>query len=193
MNHQAHAFYLSAAARHQEALSEIERALELDRVSHLVLENAGWHFYMARDFERARDYTERSLALNPEFGWTHRISGLLHFQSGSVDAAITAFETAGIPALAEAYVGFACGVSLRHQRACEVLHDLPRRRAGGSLSACYCALVHVGLGENDQALTSLEAAEAERPAETILTAWLKADPIWDPIRDDPRFQDLSAA
>ncbi len=190
MNHEAYAFYLSAAGRLEEALSEIARAVELDPVSPLILENAAWHFYLAKDFEKARDYCERSLALNPDFGWTHVISGLLHCHGGRLDDAISEFEKAGVPIMADAYLGFACGVSGRHERAREVIRNLEKRRSRGSVSAYYFALVHLGLGENDQALTWLEAAEEERPAETVLTAWLKPDPIWDPLRHDPRFQDL---
>ena len=45
----------------------------------------------------------------------------------------------------------------------------------------------MALGENDQALEWLETAYEDRPEGMV---WLKPDPIFDPLRSDPRFQDL---
>jgi hypothetical protein len=49
------------------------------------------------------------------------------------------------------------------------------------------AVAHVGLGERDQALASLEKAYQDRDYRLRL---LKADPVWDSLRSDPRFQDI---
>ena len=75
-------------------------------------------------------------------------------------------------------------------RAREILTALEVNSESGVCSAYYPALVRLGLGEHDQALAWLEAVEKERPANVILTAWLKPEPIWDPLRSDPRFQAL---
>jgi hypothetical protein len=48
-------------------------------------------------------------------------------------------------------------------------------------------MVHVGLGENDQALNWLEKAYEER---FNRLAYLRREPTWDPLRSDPRFADL---
>lgn len=49
------------------------------------------------------------------------------------------------------------------------------------------AMVHVGLGENDRALNWLEKAYEER---FNRLAYLRREPVWDPLRSDPRFIDL---
>ena len=54
-------------------------------------------------------------------------------------------------------------------------------------STYYLARVHVGLGEKEEALAALEAAYQARSS---LIAGLKADPIWDPLRNEPRFQKI---
>ena len=54
-------------------------------------------------------------------------------------------------------------------------------------SAFQVALVNVGLGDKDAAFAVLEEAYRERS--TLLT-YLKMDPRFDPLRSDPRFQDL---
>jgi hypothetical protein len=48
-------------------------------------------------------------------------------------------------------------------------------------------LAYLGVGNNDAALSSLEKAYAARS--NLLTA-LKVEPAYDPLRDDPRFQEL---
>jgi hypothetical protein len=49
------------------------------------------------------------------------------------------------------------------------------------------ALVHVGLKDDDQAFTSLEAAYQERHPYLI---FLKVEPVFDRLRTDPRFVEL---
>ena len=49
------------------------------------------------------------------------------------------------------------------------------------------AVAYVGVGDKEAALGSMEKAYAERSNE--LTA-LKVEPVYDPLRDDPRFQEL---
>jgi hypothetical protein len=55
----------------------------------------------------------------------------------------------------------------------------------GSLVLCGC--LHIGMGENDKALPGLEKAYREHSSS--FTA-LKVDPIYDPLRGEPRFQEL---
>ena len=49
------------------------------------------------------------------------------------------------------------------------------------------AFVHIGLGENDRALELLERAYRERSWELV---FIRVEPWVDPLRSDPRFQDL---
>jgi hypothetical protein len=48
-------------------------------------------------------------------------------------------------------------------------------------------MVHAGLGDNDRAFEWLEKGLAERDPNLL---YLKQEPEWDPIRDDPRFDEL---
>jgi Flp pilus assembly protein TadD len=53
----------------------------------------------------------------------------------------------------------------------------------------YPAAIYVGLGEKDQAFHSLEAAYQERVDRLV---YLKVEPMADPLRFDPRFDQLLA-
>ena len=49
------------------------------------------------------------------------------------------------------------------------------------------ARIYLGLGETDQAIEWLRKGLQER---SYWMVFLKMDPVWDPIRDDPRFREL---
>ncbi len=49
------------------------------------------------------------------------------------------------------------------------------------------ALVYAGLGDKDQTFAQLEKAFQDR---SFFLIWLKVEPQFDSLRDDPRFQDL---
>lgn len=61
-----------------------------------------------------------------------------------------------------------------------------QRAAGAYTNRLGHASIHAQLGNKDLAFKALEEAYAER----VDMVWLNVDPAWDPIRSDPRFQDL---
>jgi Flp pilus assembly protein TadD len=110
--------------------------------------------------------------------------------SGRVEAAIRQSEMGrglpggGAPVLA-GLLGHAYGLAGRTEDARAELQRLQLAAARGYVPAEYRVLVHLGLGDHDRALAALEEAFQNRSGGI---AYLKADPILDPIRDDPRFQ-----
>ena len=155
-----------------------------------MLENAAWHHYMARNFERAWEYCERCFELAPDFAWAHFIVGLLDVQGGRLDNAKTAFEKGEGAGFMKGYIGYAIGASSDHEKARELLEDVEQEVASGKGSSYSTALVHFGLGDIERCLDALEASTEEQPAILAVTAWMNVDPFWYPFRDDPRFQDL---
>ncbi|MDQ3697992.1 MAG: hypothetical protein M3373_08220 [Gemmatimonadota bacterium] len=61
------------------------------------------------------------------------------------------------------------------------------RSGDGPGSSFFPAIIHLGLGETERALDLLEQAAAERNWHLRL---LKVEPIFDPVRSDPRFKAL---
>jgi len=64
------------------------------------------------------------------------------------------------------------------------LRSLARQRY---VSPLDIAFVYIGLGEKDRAFEWLEKARVERVA---WLTYLRDDPIYDPLRSDPRFQEI---
>jgi serine/threonine-protein kinase len=58
----------------------------------------------------------------------------------------------------------------------------------GPLIATNLAAIYAQLGCRDKALETLERAASQTAGPTPGT--LRAEPQWDPLRDDPRFQKL---
>jgi predicted Zn-dependent protease len=67
------------------------------------------------------------------------------------------------------------------------LRKLEAMNGTQSLGPVPMALAYLGVGNNDAALNSLERAYAQRS--NLLTA-LKVEPVYDPLRDDPRLQEM---
>ncbi len=59
-------------------------------------------------------------------------------------------------------------------------------RGQSHLAAYGIATTCIGLGDKERALQWLEIAYQEHDGVTTLNAY----PFWDPLRSDPRFQDL---
>ena len=83
-----------------------------------------------------------------------------------------------------AYAEAACGQEDRARAILDTLLELSGRRY---VSEILIAVIHLALGDHDSAFKWLEKAYKER-AEGII--YLKVEPKFDPLRDDPRFEDL---
>ena len=60
------------------------------------------------------------------------------------------------------------------------------QRSGGV--PAEMAVIDLGLGEKEKALAWLEKTYEDHEDEALL--YLKEDPIYDPLRSDPRFQSI---
>jgi hypothetical protein len=89
--------------------------------------------------------------------------------------------------LALSYLGYALARSGERSQALRVLDELRTLSKQRYVYPLSFARVCVGLGEKDQAFSWLEKGYEERSTAFYL---LKVDPMWDPLRSDPRFQDL---
>jgi len=67
----------------------------------------------------------------------------------------------------------------------KIVKDLESRQSQNSSTDASIALIYVGLGDNDQSMIWLNKAYQARFNPSILMR-----PVFDPLRSDPRFQDL---
>ncbi len=101
-------------------------------------------------------------------------------------SAVMAKDMGGMPFILAA-LGHAYALAGQRMEAERVLAQLLKRRENSYVSAFDLAVLYTGLGQKEQALNWLEKSYQERSAFLIYMTW---DPRLDPIRKEPRFQDI---
>ncbi|HUF24848.1 MAG TPA: protein kinase [Vicinamibacterales bacterium] len=189
--HHRLALLLSALARHDEALVEIRRACELDPLSLIISTAAGRVLHFQRQYERAIEQCLRTLDMDAAFAQARLDLGMAYAALGRYDEAIAEFESTVGPddprSVMRSVLGNMYGRSGRRADAEAVLLDLERRYRRGDASSYDLALPLIGLGRTAEALDWLERAAAVRSG---LLVYLKVEPMFDPIRSEPRFGGL---
>ena len=92
-------------------------------------------------------------------------------------------------ALAAAGLGLNDEAITEGRRAVELL-PISRDAFAGPEYLAYLAQIYVSVGENDQAVAILKQLMSIPAGLSMSAALLKLDPVWDPLRKDPRFQAL---
>ncbi|MFQ5758032.1 MAG: tetratricopeptide repeat protein [Acidiferrobacterales bacterium] len=189
---QWYAEYLSAMGRHEAAIREIKRAQEFDPLSLIMKSQEGAFYYFAGRYEQAIEACERALSLDPNFAFAYLALARAYEAKGMYREAMDAFrratELSGGQTRDSLAIAHLYAQSGRPREARKVLDQiLSTRPEAQRLGSPYIAMVHAALGENDEAMVWLEKAYQEHHVRLFL---LKVDPRYDPLRDDPRFQDL---
>ena len=186
--HQWYAEYLTTVGRKEEAIAEIRRAQELDPLSLVIDANVGRLLYYTRQYDRAIEELQNTLRLDPNYFWAHVFLGMAFEQKGMYAEAIAEFQkvaalSGGEPNVPLAHTYAASG---RTDDARKML-DALQQRYGEDVESYFLGGIHAALGEKDEAFAWLEKAYDEH---SFFLVFLPADPWFDPLRDDPRFQSL---
>jgi len=189
--HHAYSRYLASLGRLTEARAELERARELDPLSLLVQANAGVISYFGRKYDEAIQELRKTNELDPRFPVPYWGMGMCYEQQGKYEEAIAQFqktiESSGRGSNTIASLGHAFGLAGHLSEARKILLELKERSKKHYVSSYQVALVELGLGHKGKAVRELQTAFQER---STLVTYLKMDPRFDPLRSDPRFQDL---
>jgi serine/threonine-protein kinase len=98
-----------------------------------------------------------------------------------------AAELSGVNTQPMAFLGYALVKAGKRAAARAMLEELLKSSTEHYVSPYTIAMIYNSLGERDAALTWLERAYEQR---NVRMTYLKVEPKWDNLRDDPRFQDL---
>jgi tetratricopeptide (TPR) repeat protein len=197
--HQWYATFLGDMGRHQEAFAEIQQAMQLDPLSLNVNTATALLFYWAHQFDRAEKQARNGLELDPNFVPAHRLLGLVYqatdayensFREQEKVAALSGNEElrSRIGALRLAYK--AGGVKEMYREQVKQLQKVgvsPLLPTAAPSEHYRLAVAYAHLGENDLAFEHLEQCYRDRRFEMLV---LKTDPDLDPLRTDPRLQNL---
>jgi eukaryotic-like serine/threonine-protein kinase len=188
------ALLLSSTGQTMLAAEHAALAQQLDPLSPRIHVNAAVVHYVARQYDRAIHESERAIELAPEFANALYVIGLCRYFLGEVDRAVSLLERArsaapehASPAVGLAYVWARTG---RRDEALGVLADLKERATRAEVSPYDFAELYAGLGDHQLALDYLKRSHDLKLPELLGMA---SDPLFDPIRHEPRFHALMTA
>jgi TolB-like protein/Tfp pilus assembly protein PilF len=186
-----YAHYLMAMGRVAESMAESRRAVELDPIGTSLTSCLCWHSFAARNYDDAVRLATQFLSSQPNNAWEHTILGWTYEQKRMPDEATAQFQKAVGATQGRAFflaaLGHAYAVAGRRSDAEQVLQTLSQRANKSYVSAFDVATIYAGLGEKDTAFAWLEKAAAERSSFLVYSKW---EPRLDPLRSDPRFNQL---
>jgi TolB-like protein/DNA-binding winged helix-turn-helix (wHTH) protein/Flp pilus assembly protein TadD len=188
--HSAFAMWLAIQGRTEEAVTSCRRARELDPLAVSGSELA-WMLFYARRYDDAVQELRSVLAVTPDDAFALWILGFTLIANHHPDEAVQVLEK-GVAASdrSPAIVGLlvhAYAQAGRRADALRLLEELKRRKRTGYVPAAAFVKAYLGLGKYDQTFFWLEEGYKEQ---SNLLQFLKVHPIFDPVRNDPRFADL---
>ena len=188
--HHQYGWLLAYLGRNAEARREMERAQQLDPLSLVIGTDLNVPDYLAREYDRSIEQSRKVLQFDPSFFLAHYTVGWASIQKRDFTTAVTELQKSRSiedkPWIIGT-LGYAYAASGDTVRARAVLKELSQLAEHRQVSTFWLAMIHMALGEGDQAFQLLDRCYEER---SPWLAWLKADPALDPLRSDPRFADL---
>jgi TolB-like protein/DNA-binding winged helix-turn-helix (wHTH) protein/Flp pilus assembly protein TadD len=186
--YRAQAVFFLMLRRSEDAVTAARRARELSPLSPVINIELASALTSAGRYEEAIEQFRKTQQIAPDFPRLTERLALAHLRMGDRGRAFETLEGAALPPSSwrHGYLGYLYGIQGRREEARKVLTELKRRAWSQYVSPQLFAAVHLGLGEDEQALSLLEKAYEERAFEVIGFSGLLAEILLD----NPRFQQL---
>jgi TolB-like protein/DNA-binding winged helix-turn-helix (wHTH) protein len=184
-------WYLTQLGRYDEGLAEMKLAYRLDPFSPAASVDMVAPYIKSRQYDLAIEQLRKSLEMHPNFYLGHFVLGWTLINKNEFAQGIVELEKSKdleyMP-FTDGALGYAHAKAGQKDKARKILNDLKLQSKQRQIPAYWIAVIHYGLGENDEAFVWLEKAYREK---SFWLLWLKTEPIFDDLRPDPRFQDLT--
>ncbi|PYK18495.1 MAG: hypothetical protein DME55_06505 [Verrucomicrobia bacterium] len=181
-------FSLVRQGRLDESLQEMLKARELDPLSPIIARQAAMPYHLKRDYPKALELLRQANELGPPFTTTWEIG--VYIQNKLFNETLAELEKAkrarkGDPILIYD-TGMIYAAQGKRAEALQIVKDLEGISDASLSEAHLIAKIYASLNEREMALSWLERGLATG----AIGVFYKDDPVWDPIRSDPRFTEL---
>ena len=189
--HHWYAWHLALLRRNDEAIAEMKKAQNLDPLSLIIDADLAELLVLAHSYDESIVQSRKAIEMDPNFALAHNQLAQAYLQKHMNEDAVAELQKAvqlsgGSPTcianLARAYVA-----SGKRSEAEKLLSELRKRSTPGYSHASEIAVIYVSLGDTDQAMSWLQKGYEERFNPGVLLR-----PGFDPLRSNPRFQDLAS-
>jgi eukaryotic-like serine/threonine-protein kinase len=197
----AHHWYgesLGSWGRFDESFVEFKKALELDPLSLAIGTDFGIAQYYARQYDQSIDYLKKLIEMDPSYVRTHFYLSAVYIEKGMFEEALAEREKGALlegenaeemaKRKAELINALKTSGPKGFWRKVIELEEEDAKKKKRDVVPISMAVLNARLGDRDQAFAWLEKAYAQRDTDL---QWLKVAPVWDNLRSDPRFQDLT--
>jgi tetratricopeptide (TPR) repeat protein len=188
------AFLHVISGRLDEAVALQERVVQLDPLAPRAREELGRIYWFARRYDDGIRHLQETAELFPNRAAPHLFLCWIFQSKGQWAQALAAVEKSGElhPApeddpLHLATLVFSQGVAGKTKEATETLESLLELRSRSYVSPMFLVYGYIGVSDVDRSIEWLERAYEARHRDVTVLEQL---PAVDPLRDDPRFQDI---
>ena len=188
MAHQYLAISLVRQGRFDESLQELTKGRELDPLSSIIARAAALPYYLKRDYVRALELLRQANEVGPAFTTTWEIG--VYIQNKLFNETLAELEKAKPERKSDPLLTYSIGMIYAAQgkraEALQIIKDLEAMSGANLSEAHWIAKIYATLNEKEMAFSWLERGLATG----AIAVFYKDEPVWDPIRGDPRFADL---
>jgi DNA-binding winged helix-turn-helix (wHTH) protein/TolB-like protein/Flp pilus assembly protein TadD len=189
-----YAEFLAMHGRFNESFSEYEKAIALDPLSLPVMADRALSHYYARDYDKAIELLERIAELHPRYDRVYLFLSYVYREKGYFEKAVDSLQK-----LHDLKVSKGEWTGVANEGRAKYLLELregSRTGAKGYWEAelkhgpdepYFKAIARAKLGDVEGAFALLEKSIKEKFSGMV---WLKVTPELDPLRTDPRYQEL---
>ena len=190
--HRLHAEVLWQTGRLDDAIAETKLTLELDPLSLDANNDLGLEFFLARQYDQAIEQEGKVLELDPNYIVAYYFRGVAYLKESMHKESMREFEKAVAISpsdmVALTGLGYGYAVTGKTVEARKVLDKLNALSKQQYVSAVWRAKIYAGFEQKDKAFEWLEKAYEDRSIVSV--GYIKTNPMFDPLRSDPRYADL---
>jgi tetratricopeptide (TPR) repeat protein len=187
--HHWNAMNLGLLGRPKEALAEMRKAENLDPLSLIINSDLAEFLLLTHSYDESVEQGRKIIQMDSTFPIGHKQLGdaylLKQMDKEAVAELQKAVRLSGGSAICIADLARAYVASGKMNETVKLLSDLKKSSNASFTNAPQIAMIYASMGDNDQAMHWLERAYEERFNPSIL---LRSG--FDPLRSDPRFEDL---